>query len=127
MPAPKENIEKERNPYMKEKSSEDPNQLVAQFQNLQQQMQSILIQKESLKLQSIEVDKALEELEKTQQKSAYKISGQIMISKPVEELKSELNEVKENIELRMGSLVKSEERMTARLKELQEKLQEFMK
>ena len=108
-------------------SSEDPNQLVAQFQTYQQQMQSVMIQKESLKLQSIEVDKALEELEKTQQKSAYKISGQIMISKPVDELKNELKEIKENIGLRMQSLEKGEERTNNKLKELQEKLKELMK
>jgi len=124
----KESIEKtDEKEKFKVKSSDDPNQLVAQFQNYQQQMQSLLIQKESMKLQSIEADKALKELEKTQQKSAYKITGQIMISKPVEELKSELEEVKENIDIRIKSLEKSEERLTGRLKELQEKLQEFMK
>ena len=124
---PKENVEKERNQHMKEKSPEDPNQLVAHFQNYQQQMQSLMIQKESLKLQSIEVDKALQELEKTQQKSAFKITGQIMISKPVDELKNELKEIKENIDVRMQSLQKSEDRLTNKLKELQEKLQEFVK
>jgi len=122
----KENIDKERW-QGQQKSPEDPNQLVAQFQNYQQQMQSLLIQKESLKMQSIEVDKALKELEKTQQKSAYKISGQIMVSKPVEELKEELKEVKENIDVMIQSLQKSEDRLTSKLKELQEKLQEFMK
>jgi prefoldin beta subunit len=124
----KEPIEKaDEKEKFKVKSSDDPNQLVAQFQNYQQQMQSLLIQKESMKLQSIEADKALKELEKTQQKSAYKITGQIMISKPVDELKSELEEVKENIDIRIKSLEKSEERLTGKLKELQEKLQEFMK
>jgi len=116
----KESVEKEKLP-------EDPNQLVAQFRGHQQQMQSLLIQKESLKLQSLEVDKALEELEKTQQKNAYKIAGQIMISKPVDELKNELKEVKENIELRMKSLEKSEERTNNKLKEIQEKLKEMTK
>jgi prefoldin beta subunit len=124
----KESIEKaDEKEKFKVKSSDDPNQMVAQFQNYQQQMQSLLIQKESMKLQSIEADKALKELEKTQQKSAYKITGQIMISKPVGELKSELEEVKENIDIMIKSLEKSEERLTGRLKELQEKLQEFMK
>jgi len=106
---------------------EDPNQLVTQFQTYQQQMQSVIIQKESLKLQSIEVEKALEELGKTQQKSAYKITGQIMINKPVEELKKDLEEMKENIELRTKSLEKSEERINNKMKEIQEKLKEMMK
>lgn len=106
---------------------EDPNQLVAQFQNYQQQMQSLLIQKESLRLQSAEVDKALEELGKTQQESAYRITGQIMISKPVEELKKDLIETKENIQVRVKTLEKSEDRISNKMKEIQEKLKEMMK
>src|SRR3989304_2818177 len=77
---------------MAEESTED---LVSQFQSMQQQMQTVLIQKESLKLQNLEIERALEELGKTDQKTAYKISGQIMISKNVEELKKELEETKE--------------------------------
>ena len=119
-PAP---AEKEKSPMQ---TQEDPNQLVAHFQSYQQQMQSLMIQKESLKLQAAEVDKALEELGKTQQKSAYKISGQVMVSKPVEELKSELMDVKENIQLRITSVQKSEERVNGKLKELQEKIKDLM-
>lgn len=90
-----------------------------QFQFYQQQLQSIIIQKESLKLQTMEIGRAVEELEKTSQKNAYKIVGRIMISKPVEELKKELAEMKEEAELRIKSLEKTEERVTSKLKELQ--------
>jgi len=90
-----------------------------QFQFYQQQLQSVLIQKESLKLQTAEIERALEELEKTNQKSAYKIVGGVMVSKPVEELEKELNETKEDADLRIKSLEKTEERITAKLKELQ--------
>lgn len=107
--------------------SEEARKMVGQFQAYQQQLQSILIQKESLKLQSSEIQRALEELEKTKQKNAYKIAGQIMISKPVSELKHELNESKEAVEVRMKSLEKTEERITNKLKELQTKLKESMK
>jgi prefoldin beta subunit len=111
----------------REKVQDDPNQLVAYFQNYQQQMQSLLIQKESLKLQAVEVDKALEELGKTQQKNAYKITGQIMISKPIEELRNDLIEAKENIQLREKTLQKTEERISNKMREIQEKLKEMMK
>ena len=102
--------------------SEEAKNLVNQFQAYQQQLQSILIQKESLKLQMTEIDRALSELNSTDQKSAYKITGQVMISKPVEELKKELEESKENIELRVKSLEKTENRINDKLKELQTKL-----
>jgi len=90
-----------------------------QFQFYQQQLQSVLIQKESLKLQTIEIDRTLEELEKTDKKSAYKIVGRVMVSKPVDELKKELKEAKEDAELKIKSLEKTEERITSKLKELQ--------
>jgi prefoldin beta subunit len=106
---------------------EKPEEMVEQFQVYQQQLQSVLIQKESLKMQNLEVDRAVEELSKTNQKTAYKITGQIMISKPVEELKKDLTETKEAIELRIKGLEKTEERMVNKLKELQEKLKDVIK
>jgi len=109
---------------MPEESTED---LISQFQSFQQQLQTIIIQKESLKLQSIEIERSVEELNKTEQKTAYKISGQIMINKPVEELKKELEETKENIGLKVKSLEKTEERINNKLKELQSKLKERIK
>jgi len=112
---------------MAEEISEETKNLIAQFQNYQQQLQNILIQKESLKLQTIEVERALEELNTTKQTTAYKITGQIMISKPVEELKKELSETKENIGIRIKSLEKTESRIDERLKDLQTTLKEVIK
>jgi len=112
---------------MAEEISEETKNLVVQFQTYQQQLQNVLFQKESLKLQILEIERALEELNGTKQTTAYKITGQIMISKPVEELKKELNETKENIDIRIKSLEKTENRMGERLKDLQTKLKEVIK
>jgi prefoldin beta subunit len=98
--------------------------MINQFQMYQQQLQSVSFQKESLRLQNIEIDKALEELNATKEEKAYKITGQIMISKAVDELKKELNENKEVVGVRMKSLEKIEERINSKLNELQEKLKE---
>lgn len=106
---------------------EEKRNLISQFQTYQQQLQNILIQKESLKLQNLEIERALEELNATKQKTAYKITGQIMVSKPVEELMKELNEIKENIDVRVKSLEKSEESVNSKLKGLQSKLKDVMK
>ena len=106
---------------------EDAKKLVGQFQAYQQQLQSVLIQKESMKLQSSEIERALEELGKSKQKTAYKITGQIMVSKPISELKKELNENKEAIDVRLKSLEKTEKKIGDKLKELQEKLKEVVK
>ncbi len=101
--------------------------LVSQFQIMQQQLQGILIQKESMRLHQLEIERALEELEATKQEQAYKITGSVMISKPVKELKVELKESKEAIGVRLQSLQKAEDRTNAQLKDLQEKLKKFIK
>ncbi|MGC8812466.1 MAG: prefoldin subunit beta [Candidatus Aenigmatarchaeota archaeon] len=107
--------------------TEETKNLLAQFQAYQQQLQSVLIQKESIKIQVMEVEKALEELNETKEKNAYKISGQIMVLKPVEELKKELNETKEDLEVRIKALEKNEEKIKDKLKELQNKLKDVLK
>ena len=106
---------------------EETRKMIGQFQSYQQQLQTILIQKESMKLQMMEIERALKELETTKQKTAYKITGQIMISKPIAELKKELKETKENIDIRVKSLEKSETRISDKFKDLQTKLKEVIK
>lgn len=95
-------------------------EIAEEFQFYQQQLQAVTIQKETLKLQDFEIESALEELEKSEEKEAFKIVGSIMIRKSVEDLKKELKERKEDIELRIRSLEKSEERILNKLKELQD-------
>ncbi len=108
-------------------TEEETQKMVNEFQAYQQQLQSLLIQKENLKLSEMEIDKATEELNSTQQKTAYKITGSIMINKSVEELKKELQENKEAVGVRLKSLEKTEEKINNKLKELQEKLEKVMK
>jgi len=108
-------------------SPENPNEIVAQFNILQQQLQSVLLQKENLRLNAMEMSRALEELDKSKDKTAYKITGPIMISKPAEELKKELKDIEEALKVRIESLEKTEKHLTDRLKGLQEKLKEILK
>ncbi|MEM7821425.1 MAG: prefoldin subunit beta [Candidatus Aenigmatarchaeota archaeon] len=104
--------------------SEETKNMITQFQAYQQQLQTILLQKESLNMQIFEIERALEELNKTKENEAYKIAGQVMIKKPVEELKKELSEAKESIEIRIKSLEKSEAKTNEKLKELETKIRE---
>jgi len=102
--------------------TEEEKKIVEQFQSYQQQLQGIMIQKENLKLQIFEIDRALEELELSKEKQAYKILGPIMIKKNSEDLKTELKERKENYNLRIKTLEKAENRITNSLKEMEPKL-----
>lgn len=110
-----------------ESKPDDPNALVAQFQILQQQLQSVLMQKETMSVNNMEIDRALEELDKTKEKTAYKITGNVMVSKPVPELKKDLENTKEAVDIRMRGLEKTEKRLTQQLKDIQQKLQKFIK
>ncbi|MDI6825647.1 MAG: prefoldin subunit [Candidatus Aenigmarchaeota archaeon] len=107
--------------------TKEDRKLLDQFQSYQQQLQAILIQKENLRLQILEVDKAVEELELSKEKEAYKIAGPIMIKKSSVDLKNELKEKKENYNLRIKTLEKAENRITNSLREMEPKLKEIIK
>ncbi len=102
--------------------SQHNQQLLNQIQIYQQQLQTILAQKENLKLQSLEIEKALNELEKTEEKNAYKIAGPVLVKTPVETLKKELNEKKETLEVRLKSVEKTEKMVNDKIEELRQKL-----
>ena len=106
---------------------EQTREMLGQFQQYQQQLQSILMQKETMQMQLMEITKALEELDSTKNEKAYKITGQIMVSKPVEELKKELSETKEAIDVRVQSLERAEEKFTVKLKEMESELRKLVK
>lgn len=110
-----------------EKISDEARQMVLEFQVYQQQLQSVAMQRENLKLQDLEIDKALEELQNSKEKSAYKITGAVMVSKPVEEITEDLKDTKEAITIRLRSFEKTEGKITEKLKELQDKLKEAVK
>ena len=100
--------------------------LLKQYQEYQQQYQALVLQKENLKLQMLEVDNALDELERTQEKEGYKIVGSIMIKKPVEKLKEELRDRRINLDLRIKTIEKTESRIVEKLKELEEKIKPLL-
>ena len=109
------------------KLSPEAQQVLIELQTFQQQMQTVLIQKESLSIQSMEIDKALEELEKTKHNDVFKAIGPILIKSTKKDLTKELNEKKETIDLRLKSLQKQENRVKEKLKESQEKFEGIMK
>lgn len=106
-------------------SQEDIN-LINQFQILQQQLQTILIQKEDNKLEILETEKALDELNKSDVKEAYKIYGQIMIKKDIEIIKKELEDKLSDLELRLSAFDKTEQKINEKLKEIEPKIKKIV-
>ncbi|MFQ6020945.1 MAG: prefoldin subunit beta [Candidatus Aenigmatarchaeota archaeon] len=109
------------------KLSPQAQQILIQMQTFQQQLQSVLIQKESLNLQNIEIAKALEELEKSDKEEVYKAVGPILIKSDKKELEKDLKEKEETTNLRLKSLSKQEEKLKEKLDENQKKLEEILK
>jgi len=109
------------------KLTPETQQILMEMQTFQQQMQTVLIQKESLSIQSMEINKALEELKKATTEDVYKAVGPILIKSTKKDLDKELTEKKETIDLRLKSLQKQEDRIKEKLKEIQEKFEEFLK
>lgn len=91
---------------------------ITQLQILEQNIQNFLMQKQTFQSQLIEVDNALEELDKTQGKT-YKIVGAIMISAKKEDLKKDLQGKKEALDLRIKSIEKQENQLKDKAAKLQ--------
>ena len=89
---------------------------------LQQQLRNVVIQKEALKLQIAEIDSALKELEKCEEETVYKVVGNIMVKKKMDEAQKELMELKDDSQIKISSLEKIEKDLIEKIKEVESKL-----
>ena len=98
------------------------------MQQAQQNLQSIMAQKQQLDIEKLETEKALEELKKAADGDAvYKQAGSILIKSNKTDLIAELEEKKELANTRGTVLSKQEERVKESLKEQETKINEMMK
>ena len=101
---------------------------LGKMQQSQQNLQTIMAQKQQLEIEQLETDKALEELKKTgDDDSVYKHAGTILIKSNKKELTEDLEERKELAKTRATVLAKQEERVKESLKEQEAKINEMMK
>lgn len=98
------------------------------MQQSQQNLQSIMTQKQHLEMENIETEKALEELKKTaDDDNVYKHAGSILIKSTKQALIDELEERKELAKTRATVLEKQESRLKESLKEQEAKITEMMR
>ena len=101
---------------------------LARFEQLQQNLQAILVQKQQVEIESAEVNRALVELKKSGEGDAiYKSAGSILIRANRDELVKELEDKKELAGTRTAVLGKQEQRVRENIRELQAKLEEAVK
>jgi len=98
------------------------------MQQSQQNLQSIMTQKQHLEMEKVETEKALEELKKSaDDDNVYKHAGSILIKSTKQELIDELEEQKEMANTRSTVLEKQESRIKESLKEQEAKITEMMR
>jgi prefoldin beta subunit len=101
---------------------------VSRLQQLQQNLQAIMMQKQQLEVEIVETDRALEELKKAGADDAvYKNAGSVLIKAKKEEVVKELEEKKELSNTRTMVLGKQEARVKENLKEVENKINEMIR
>jgi prefoldin beta subunit len=101
---------------------------VSRLQQLQQNLQAIMMQKQQLEVEMVETDRALEELKKAGADDAvYKNAGSVLIKAKKEEVVKELEEKKELSNTRTMVLGKQETRVKDNLKEVENKINEMIR
>jgi len=101
---------------------------LAKMQQSQQNLQSIMAQKQQLEIEHLETEKALEEIKKAgENDDVYKHAGSILIKSTKKDLIDDLEERKELAKTRSTVLSKQEEQVKQSLKEQESKITEMMK
>ena len=101
---------------------------IAKMQQSQQNLQSILMQKQQVEMENNESDRALEELKKASDgDQVFKYAGSILIKSDKKSLIDELEEKKELSKTKSTVLAKQEERLKTSLQEQEQKIQEMLK
>lgn len=92
---------------------------------IEHSLQQFLGQKQQFQSQLMEIDSALDELEKTDK--AFRIVGNIMVASKKENLQADLKQKKEVVGLRIKSIEKQEDKLREKASELQSDIMQSMK
>ena len=93
------------------------NQNIEQLSILEQNLSSLVLQRQTLQKQILEHDHALSELEQAQ--DAYQIVGTIMIKKSASSLQEELASKTQTLKVKVESILKQEETVRKQLNDAQ--------
>jgi prefoldin beta subunit len=107
-------------PYIREQ--------LARFDQTQQNLQAVLIQKQQVEMELSETEKALQELAKaSDSENIYKFAGNLLIKVAKPDIVKELTEKKELANTRKMVLAKQESRFKESIKDLQTKIDDAVK
>ena len=101
---------------------------LVRFEQLQQNLQTIVLQKQQIDVEANEIDRAVTELKKAGEADAvYKSAGNILVRAKKDDLLKDLEERKELANTRSTVLSKQEQRVRENIKELQTKIEDALK
>ncbi|MBW2987005.1 prefoldin subunit beta [Candidatus Woesearchaeota archaeon] len=98
---------------------------IQQLQVLEQSVQNLNVQKQQFQMQLTEIESALEEIKGKD--SAYKIVGNVMVSKPTKEIEDDLNNKRELINVRIKSLENQENKIKEKISATQKEVMSVLK
>ena len=98
--------------------SKETQEKISQLQLFEQNLHMLVTQKRTFQSQVLEIENALKEVEGSSE-DVYKIVGMVMFKSPRDKIKTELEERKSVLDLRLKSLEKQEKN----IKEKAEKIQ----
>ena len=101
----------------------DTQEKIQQLSMFEQNIQQVMMQKQQLMGQMVEIDSALKEIND----DSYKIIGNIMIKTKKEDLEKSLSDKKEIINLKMKQFEKQENQIIERKEKIQKEVMEEMK
>lgn len=109
------------------KIPQEAQESLIKMQTFQQQMQAIASQKESLKFQKLEAQRAIDELKDVKDSDeVFKAVGPILIKSKKSDLEKDLKEKIETADVRLKTLEKQENEIKEEIKKVQEELQKFL-
>jgi len=95
------------------------------LQNYEYNLQQLLMQKQQIQSNILEIDNALKELENSN--DAYQIIGSVLIKKDSKDIINSLNEKKELLNIRTEAINKQEKTITEKASALQKEVMEEIK
>jgi len=99
---------------------------LAQFQNLQNQLQLVVMQKQQLMLQGTDVENARKELEALAEGNVYRTVGPLLVQTSRDEGLKYLADEGESASAKIKVLEKQEKKMVERLNEMRGQLQSML-
>ena len=106
--------------------SKETQEKFQELQILEQNLQSLLLQKQAFQAELNETDNALEEVSKTKD-DVYKIVGQVMLKSKKQDIEKELEDKKNILSLRLKSIEKQEHPFRERLEKLRAEITKEIK